>query len=280
MIIVGSSVAIGRLLLDYPTLTGQALRYGTAAVLLLVIARFFPASRPTWKQWGILLLLGATGLAFFNVCILIGLRHAEPAVIGTVIGAAPLGLAILGPLLRGRRPTVVLSVAAVVVVAGTALVQGLGRTDGVGLACAAGGLAGEVAFSLLAAAVLPSLGAVRVAAYSCVTAVPVLLVGALVAGEVPRLPSFDESMALAYMAVLMTVVAFLAWFLGLQRLGVERAGILVGILPLATLATASIMDGKLPGPGPATGVVIVAVGLALPTLRSRPLFMIKGPSQS
>ncbi|WP_064741904.1 DMT family transporter [Hamadaea tsunoensis] len=275
MLIVGSSVAVSRLVTGYPLLTGQALRYAAAAVLLLGLARFFPAptrTRPTRRELALLAALGATGLALFNACILIGLRHAEPAVIGTAIGAAPLTLALLGPLLSGRRPATLLVAAAGVVLAGTALVEGLGRTDAIGLAAAAGALACETAFSLLAAPLLPALGAVRVSAYACLLAVPLLGLAAVVTGEPAawRLPTVVETAGLAYLAVLMTVVAFVAWFLGLQRLGVEQAGIIVGVLPLATLAATSIMDGHLPGLGTTAGVLVVAAGLALPHLPLRP----------
>jgi drug/metabolite transporter (DMT)-like permease len=272
MILVGSSVSVSQLLLDYPLLTGQGIRYSAAAVMLFAIARLFPSfgagsspTPPNRRELAVLTTLAATGMAAFNACIMIGLRHADPAVVGTVIGAAPLGLALLGPLLRGTRPTVRLVAAAAVVVGGTALVQGTGQADLIGLAAAAGALVGEVAFTLLAAAVLPRLGAVRVAAWSSALAAPLLIVGGLVAGEASRLrlPTSSELGALAYLAVLMTVVAFVVWFAGLQRLGVERAGMIVGVMPIATLATAAIMAGALPGAGPTLGVLTVAGGLAL-----------------
>jgi drug/metabolite transporter (DMT)-like permease len=271
MILVGSSVAVSQLLLAYPMLTGQAIRYAVACLALFAISRLFPRfgtgrtprTRPTAREIGILTALAATGMAAFNACVMVGLRHADPAVVGTVIGAAPLGLALLGPMLRGVRPSARLVGAAAVVVGGTALVQGAGRADALGLLAAAGALAGEVAFSLLAAAVLPSLGAVRVAAWGSALAVPLLLAGGLAAGETLRRPSPTEIVALAYLAGFMTVAAFVVWFVGLQRLGVERAGMIVGVMPLATLATAAIMAGELPRPGQALGVLTVAAGLAL-----------------
>jgi drug/metabolite transporter (DMT)-like permease len=273
MVLVGSSVSVSQLLLEYPMLTGQAIRYAVACPALFAIARLLPRFgtgrtprvRPTAREIGILSALAATGMAAFNACVMVGLRHADPAVVGTVIGAAPLGLALLAPALRGVRPSARLVAAAAVVVGGTALVEGAGRADLLGLLAAAGALAGEVAFSLLAAAVLPSLGAVRVAAWSSALAVPLLLAGALAAGEwaALRWPSPTEIGALAYLAGLMTVAAFVVWFIGLQRLGVERAGMIVGVMPVATLTTAAIMAGELPRPGQALGVLTVAAGLAL-----------------
>jgi len=277
MVIVGSSVSISQLVVDYPHLTGKAARYALAALVLTAIARAAPGfltgsagparatGWPNRREWVLLTLLAATGLAAFNACILIALPHADPAVVGTFIGAAPLGLALLGPLLRGGRPTIRLIVAAGIVVGGTGLVQGNGRADTIGVLAALGALAGEIAFSLLAAAVLPRLGPVRVAAYSCALAVPLLLLAALPAGEIARwrLPSAVEATTLGYLAALMTVVAFLAWFTGLRQLGVERAGVLVGLMPVATLVTAAIQADRLPDPGQSAGVLVVAAGLAV-----------------
>ncbi|MEH1015372.1 DMT family transporter [Micromonospora sp. CPCC 206060] len=290
MVIVGSSISISQLILDYPPLTGQAVRYALAAAGLAAIARWWPRldptgaapptdtdtgtgtgttvaarSRPTGRELGLLTLLAATGLAGFNACVLIALRHSEPAMVGTVIGAAPLGLALLAPLLHGGRPAPRLLLSAGIVVTGTALVQGAGRTDAIGLLAAFGALGGEIAFSLLAAIVLPRLGAVRVAAYGCGLAVPLLLVAAVVAGEPARLrlPTAVEAATLVYLAGLMTVVAFVAWFLGLRRLGLARAGMLVGLMPVATLVTAAVQAGHPPGAVQATGVLVVAAGLAV-----------------
>ncbi|GIG89500.1 DMT family transporter [Plantactinospora endophytica] len=274
MVLVGSSVSISQLVLDYPHLTGQAARYALAAAVLFALVRRFPGllaggtpppGRPNRRELVMLTALALTGMAGFNACILVALPHADAAVVGTFIGAAPLGLALLGPLTGGRRPAVRLVAAAGIVVAGTALVQGSGRADAIGIVASLGAFGGEIAFSLLAAAVLPRLGPVRVAAWSCALAVPLLLVAAIPAGELGRLrlPTGTETAAFGYLAAMMTVVAFLAWFTGLRKLGVERAGVLVGVMPIATLLTAAVQAGRLPDPGQTAGVLVAAVGIAV-----------------
>ncbi|BCJ76076.1 hypothetical protein CS0771_56200 [Catellatospora sp. IY07-71] len=270
MMILGGSVSLSRLVLDYPILTGQALRYALAAALLAALLRLFPrlggmtpAPRPTGRESALLAAVALMGLALFNTLLLTALDHADAAVVGTVVGAAPLGLALAGPLLRGARPAARLVIAAGIVAVGTALVHGAGAADGVGLAAALGTLVCEVSFSLLAAAVLPRLGAVRVSAYSCALAVPMLVVAALATGEWARLrmPTATEALILLYLAVMMTVVAFLAWFTGLRLLGVERAGMFTGLVPAATLAVAALQDQTLPGLTQTVGVLVVAAGL-------------------
>jgi drug/metabolite transporter (DMT)-like permease len=206
--------------------------------------------------------LAATGLAGFNVCLLAALRHADAPVVGTIVGATPLLLAVLGPALRRQRPSPRLVAAATVVVAGAALVEGGGNADAAGLAYALGALAGEAAFSLLAAPLLPRLGPVRVSAWTCALAVPMLAAGAVLAGEPLRMPRSGELAALLYLGLVLTVLAFMAWYAGLARLGVERAGICFGIMPVAALAATAVLDGRVPPPAQITGVLLVGAGLA------------------
>ncbi len=273
MTILGTSFPVSRVLTGYPTLTGQAGRYLVAAALLGALVRRSGGRPPDRRDLLRLAGLAATGLAAFNVCVLAALRHADPAVLGTVVGGTPLLLAILGPLLaasrrdlsgrRRPRPSPRVVGCGAVVVAGVALVQGGGHANGAGLCWALGALAGEVLFSLLAAPLLGHLGPVRVSAWACALAVPQLAVAALVTGEWHRLraPTAAEGAALLYLAVVLTVVAFLCWYGGLRRLGVERAGMFAGLLPVATLAGSALIDHTAPARGALLGTLVVAAGL-------------------
>jgi drug/metabolite transporter (DMT)-like permease len=265
-LVVGGSVAISESLTDYPVLGGQALRYGAAALLLAIPAllrqRRTPA-RLTGRDLARLAAVAATGLAGFNICLLEALRHADPAVVGVVVGCSPLLLALGGALTAGRSPSARLLLAAALVAGGAALVQGAGHATAQGLAWSVGALLGEVAFSLLAAPLLPRLGPLRLSAAVCALATPMLAGGGLVLeGRLPA-PTATEATALAYLATAVTAGAFLAWYAGLAVLGVERAGILVGLMPIATLATAAALDARLPDPFQLAGVTTVAAGLAL-----------------
>src|SRR6266511_1673674 len=165
---------------------------------------------------------------------------------------------------RCGTPTPRLVGAATVVVAGAALVEGGGHADAAGLGYALGALAGEAAFSLLAAPLLPRLGPVRVSAWTCALAVPMLLGSAVVAGEPRRwrVPLPGEVAALAYLGLVLTVLAFLAWYAGLARLGVERAGMCFGLMPVAALTATAVFDGRVPPVAQVAGVLLVGAGLS------------------
>jgi drug/metabolite transporter (DMT)-like permease len=234
MSMVGASLAVSTALLSYPFAAAQAVRYLVAAALFVLAARIrrVPVRRPTRREAVRLGLLAATGLVGFNACVLGALGSTEPAVVGVVVGIAPLLIAVGAPLSAGRGPRPALLVCAALVVGGVALVEGTGRTTAAGTLWAVGALAGEVAFTLLAAPLLPRLGPLSVSLHSCWYAGVALLV-ALPFAPLPR-PSAAQAGAAAYLAA-MTVLAFLGWYTCVARLGAERTGLLVGIMPVAAL---------------------------------------------
>jgi drug/metabolite transporter (DMT)-like permease len=123
-------------------------------------------------------------------------------------------------------------------------VQGAGGSMSfAGLVLSLGALACEAAFSLLAVPLIASLGPRSVSAYACLFAVPLLLaVGLGLDGrDALPLPSLEEAGALAYMAVVVTALAFVFWYSSVERLGIERAGLFGGIVPISALLSATAL---------------------------------------
>jgi drug/metabolite transporter (DMT)-like permease len=274
MLLVGSSVGVSSLLVDYPVLTGQATRYAVAAALLCVFGlatgRLVP---PTGGEAARLALLAMVGLAAFNVFLVLALESAEPAAVGVVVGGVPIALAILGPLQRRDSPRPTLIAAAVVVVAGAALVQGSGRASALGLLLSAFALLAEVAFTLLAVPVLPRLGPTTVSAAGCgLAAIQLAVAAPLLHGRAAfTIPSGTELFAIIYLAIVVTAIAFVLWYDGVYRAGSDIAGLFAGLIPVGALFTGWLVGtGKLDA-GQVIGTALVAAAitgaLALPSSR-------------
>ncbi len=250
VLLVGGSVAASSLLAGYPLLGGQALRYVAAAVLLAAWARLRgrPVPRPAGRDWIWLTGLAAVGMAGCSVGLVAATRAADPAAVGVVIGAAPLLIALAGPLAAGSRPSGRTLVAGVVVAAGAAAAQtggGMGRAWSGLLLCMAT-LAAVAASSLLATPLLPRLGSLTVSAYSCgLAAAQLFAAAALVqtAGGPPvlRAPSATQLAALTYLAVAVTAVVVVAWYAAVERLGVARTGLFNGLIPVTSLAAVAVV---------------------------------------
>ena len=267
MICVGGSVAVSGVLARAPVFTAEALRYAMACLILLGLARLTgrPLVRPRGTEWLWLAGIAVTGLVLFNVALVAGSRHAEPAVLGVAVACVPSLLAVIGPLLEGSRPRAGLVAAAVVVTCGAALVQGLGRTDAIGVAWAGVVFACEAAFTLLAIPVLGRHGPWGVSVHA--TWLAAVMFGAIGLvhegpGATARLGEQDW-LALAYLGVAVTAVAFVLWYSSVARLGAGRAGLLAGIAPVAAAATGVLLGGPAPRPLVWAGLAVVAAGLAL-----------------
>lgn len=275
MVLVGSSVAVSSLLDESPLMAVQALRYLMAAALLAVIAKVAgaPLRLPRGREWLWLAGVAATGLVLFNIALVEGVQHAEPAVIAVAVACVPVILGIVGPLLQGARPSSRVLVAGAVVTAGCLLVEGTGRAEPLGLVWAGVALACEAGFTLLAVPVLRRHGAWGVSFHSVwLGALMFAVLAPFVDGPsaLTRVDGTDLWVAV-YLAIAVTAAAFLLWYTAVDRMGAGRAGLLTGIAPVSAAFCGAWVVGVLPGLWVWTGIAVVIVGLAFGlTVRTPP----------
>jgi drug/metabolite transporter (DMT)-like permease len=223
----------------------------------------------TWigpREIALIVALGATGLVWFNICVVTATRYASPPMLSTIIATVPVVLAVAGPLQQGARPAGRTVLGAMVVTAGAGVATGLGNGGLAGVLWSVGALVGEACFSLLAVPLLPRLGAVRVSAYAAAVSVPMLLVAGLVADGPERMlavPTVDQVLALAYLGAFVTTIGFLVWYDALGRLGADRAGLFAGVMPVASLLTTMVLERRAPHPADVAGAVLVGAGVVV-----------------
>ena len=264
MVLVGGSVAVSQLLKSAPLFGSQCLRYAAAAVLLRVAAHVARVSlvRPRGTDWLWLTGIAATGLVLFNVAIVRGVAHAEPAVIAVSLACVPILLGVAGPWMQGRQPQLRVLVAAVVVTAGAVLVDGTGHSDAQGIGWAAIALVCEACFTLFALPLLPRIGAWGVSMHSVWIGAVMLAVLAVLFERDPARLTGSELGALAYLAVFVTVLAFVLWYSTVTSLGPDRVGLLIGIAPISAALVGMVTGSGVPGPPVWAGVAVVIAGLA------------------
>ena len=259
--VVGASFPVSEALVDYPFATGQMIRYAAGALILTAVLKG-RLGRPTPKELGLLALVAAVGMAGFNLAVLGAVKEIGATNTGVLIGASPVILALTSRT-RDRR----LITAAAIVVAGAAIVNGAdARISAVGTLIAVAGLGCEVGFTLLAAPLLPRLGPTRVAAWSAILATIQLAI--LTRGDVPT-PTHQEAAAIAYLAIITTALAFVLWFSAVQQLGAARAGLLVGLMPIAAVAIDAALNGRTPSTADLAGTALVAAGVAFGAMPAR-----------
>ncbi|MCV7288484.1 DMT family transporter [Mycolicibacterium wolinskyi] len=266
MTFVGGSVAVSGALADAPLHTAQALRYAIACMLLLAWVRLTdrPLRRPRGAEWLWLLGVTASGLVLFNVALVHGSQHAEPAVLAVAVACVPIALATVGPLLEGHRPHTRILFAALVVSVGAVVVEGLGRADAIGLAWAIVVFVCEAGFTLLAVPVLAAHGPAGVSVHTTWLAAAMFGVLALTTEGWRAAADFDagEVLAIGYLAVGVTAIAFILWYTCVRGLGTGRAGLLTGVAPVAAAVIGILLTGDIPGVAVWCGVGLIGCGLA------------------
>lgn len=253
--IVGASVPVTGMLEGYPVLTGQAMRYALGAVVLLLVARRLPM--PSWRDIPPLLGVVASGMLGFNALLIAAQQYAEPGFVAAVMGGSPVALALLS-----RQRTVSAVVGAVVVAAGIVLLSGGGSWHGPGLVLALLTMVGEVCFTLFAVGVVRRLGVLGVATWTCLLATVIgAVVGTFVGGW--QVPNTRQTFALVLLAVVVTALAFGLWYFAVNRLGSDRAGVLIGLMPVSGLATSVLLGLQELTLVSVVGVTTVALGCVI-----------------
>jgi len=267
MTFVGGSVAVSGVLADAPLNTAQALRYAIACLLLVAWVRVTRRRlhRPRGAEWLWLIGVAVTGLVVFNYALVYGSRHAEPAVLAVAVAGVPVALAAIGPLLEGRSPHARVLAAAVVVSAGAIVVEGFGRSDAIGLLWAVTVFVCEAGFTLLALPLLGRHGPEGVSVHTTWIAASMFAVLGLSTEGWRAATAFDvgDLLAIGYLAVGVTAVAFILWYSCVHWLGAGRAGLLTGIAPIAAAAIGVPLTGTMPGPAVWAGIALIAVGLVV-----------------
>ncbi|MFC5060282.1 DMT family transporter [Saccharothrix xinjiangensis] len=273
MALVGGSIGVSHTLVSAPLFTAQAVRYLAAIVVLALLARVLRVTvvRPRGREWLWLTGIAATGLVLFNVAVVRGVAHAEPAVIAVALACVPVLIGVVGPLLERRAPQARVLSAAAVVTAGSVLVEGAGRADAEGVAWAAVAMGCEAAFTLLAVPVLARHGAWGVSLHS-VWLGAVMCAGLAAAtegvGAVTALTA-DDWAAIAYLAVMVTAVAFVLWYSTVAALGSGQVGLLTGVAPVSAAVVGVALGARVPGPLVWVGMSVVVAGLAFGLWRRR-----------
>lgn len=261
-VLVGSSVPVTGLLAGYPVLSGQAVRYAIGAVALYVWLRSKGRRLPRigWRDLVGLAGMVGPGMLGFNAAILAAQRYAEPGFVAAMIGISPLALALLG----GRRTPAALA-GALIVGTGVVVLSGGGSWHGPGLLLSALPPIGEVLFTLAGASVVRKLGVLEACVLACGLAAVsgAVLSTAAHGGSAWPAPTGVQVAALLVLGILVTAVAFCAWYTCVSALGAGRAGVLIGLMPVAGFGASVLLGAQPVTTTGVVGAVLVGAGCAL-----------------
>jgi drug/metabolite transporter (DMT)-like permease len=257
---------------EVPPFTVAAVRFAVATVLLALWAgaRHGPIRAPGWGNLPLILAMGATAVAGYNIFFLYGLELA-PASDGAIIvpGFAPVFTVLLGwAVLREgvSRPAVaglVLAFAGLVFV-----VDPGGSLDSDRLAGAGLFVAGAVCWAiylLIGRPAIARFGAVTSTLYATATGLAMLIPFSLAEQGWSNLSEAgaDGWLPMLYLAVFGTVLAFVLFYEGVSRIGPARAASFAMLVPIFGVLASVVLLGEELAVNLVIGGVAIIAGLWL-----------------
>lgn len=242
-------------------LYGAALRALPAGLVLLALCRRLP--RGAW--WGRAALLGLLNVSVFFVLVYAASQLLPTSVASTVMAAAPLTMMLVAWPLVSERPGRAHLAGAVIGLGGVCLM----------LLTGAAGASAPGVLASVAAMLVSSFGHILTKRWNAgtdvlastawqLTAGGLLLlpVAAVVEGPPPTL-SPQALLAFAYVALVATALAFVAWFTGLRHLPAGTVG-LIGLLnPVTGVLLGTAVAGETLTGRQLCGLLLVLIGVVL-----------------
>ncbi|WP_066039371.1 DMT family transporter [Herbiconiux solani] len=249
---------------DVP-LWGAVLRALPAGLILLLVARQRPRGDWWWKS----LALGVLNVGAFFVLIYAASQLLPTSIASTVMATSAAVLLLLAWPLLGQRPGLFGIIGAAVGFAGVCVMLAQGGHGGSSAIEPLGILVS------LAAMLMSSVGFILTTRWAKEQRVLAVTSWQLVAGGLVVLPvaaalegpppALDPTALLgfAYVTVIATALAFLAWFTGLRHLPAGSVG-LIGLLnPVTGVLLGTLIAGEAFGPQQAIGTALVLGGVLL-----------------
>ena len=248
-------------------------RFAIASVFLVLLLRRSEGklSWPAKDQVFPVILLGLTGALLYNFFFLKGLKLIEAGRASVIIANNPIFIALFSAYFFRERLNLVKLIGIIISVGGAVIVISRGRILevfqgglGTGEIYIFGCVASWVAFSLIGKAVMNNLSPLRSVTFSSVAGALFLMVPAFLEGGFGFLEySFLEWTLIFYLGFFGTVLGFLWYYQGIQKIGPTRAGLFINFVPISGIVLAFIFLKEPITMSLLIGTVLVSSGVFL-----------------
>lgn len=258
----GASYVVTRELLPagHP-LWGAVLRAVPAGILLSVVAR----RRPTGSWWWRSVVLGTLTIGAFFVLVYVAATSLPASIASTLMAVSPATLMLLAWPLLGQRPRRAALVGAALGFVGVCamLLTGVVRPSPLGVLASLAAMTTSSVGFILSVRWRGDQDVLSMTAWQLVAGgIVVVPFAAIVEGAPPPLDG-REVAGFAYLTVVATAIAYVAWFFGLARLDAGAVG-LIGLLnPVTGVVLGTALAAETLSGLQLTGMVLVLVGILL-----------------
>ncbi|MBK8182119.1 MAG: DMT family transporter [Candidatus Competibacteraceae bacterium] len=249
-------------------------RFAIASVFLFFIARQTEGALPLPRkhQYVPLALLGLTGIVLYNYFFFKGLQSIEAGRASVIVAQNPIFIALLSAyffkesLTPTRLFAVFCSVVGAMIVITKGQVMAVFQSGfGVGELYLFGCIASWVTYSLLGKAVMTDLSPVLSVTYSVFIGTVIVFLLALAHGALSHCLSYSlaQWLSLFYLGLFGTVLGFIWFYQGIQRIGPMKSGLFINFVPISGALLGFLILGEPVTPSLAIGLLCVCTGLYL-----------------
>ena len=254
----------------------------SAAFLRFAIALFFLLWL-SWKTEGRLplpprrlflpiILLGMSGVFSYNFCFLSGLKHIEAGRASVIVANNPIFIALLSAYFFKERLTPLKIIGILFSILGALIVITKGNLSSIfhdslgrGELFILGTVASWVVYSLIGKALMKDLSPILSVTYSVLVGTIALFFPATLEGLFQDVVSYSAAAwaSLFYLGFFGTVLAFVWYYQGIQRIGPTRAGLFINFVPISGVLLASLLLGEALTASLLVGLLLVISGVYL-----------------
>jgi len=277
----GGTFIAGRVMsANLSPVTSAFLRFLLASTLLIffVNKKYGGLPKLNFSQIILVTCLGITGTAGYNFFFFSGLKYIAASRASLIISLNPSVITILSILIFKDKLTklkfagIILSLTgALIVISNGNLLEIFQGKIGLGESFILGCVVCWCTFSVLGKIVMKQLKPIIAITYACITGTFLLLIPALLAGELPQILNYDLAIwpSLFVLSFFGTVIAFTWFYEGIDKIGPSQAGIFINFVPVfATVLAVLILNEKL-YPSLLIGAVFVVTGVFLNNYRPK-----------
>lgn len=250
------------------------LRFAIASIFLVLLTWKIEGKLPALKKFQIIpvILLGMTGIFTYNVMFFKGLKIIQASRASLIIATCPVFITIFSAFFLKEKLNLTKGLGIVISVCGAVVAISKGNINrifetGLGLGelyifCC---VLSWVAYSLLGKTVMNNLSPLASVSYSAVVGAVALSIPAYFEGLFQNImnQSVPDWLCISYLGVFGTVIGFVWYYQGVERLGPTKAGLFINFVPIFAILCAFFILQEPITPSLAVGTVLVISGVYL-----------------
>lgn len=265
---------------DLTPITVAFFRFFGASIILLPILfakRQWPKGVKL-KDWGMLLLLGLTGIFLYNIAFFMATKYAPVIKDSLFIGSNPILIVILSGLFLKEKITKrhVLGLASASIGAFYIIINGnfkgfieLGfqKIDWILLLA----VVCWALYSVLGKVAMNTFTPLQSTTFACVIGTILLFPFTIASTSIDALQSASLStwLWIIEMAALVTVVSFLIWYQGIKEVGAAKAALFINFMPISAVLMAAIFLDEKISYHHLIGALFIFAGVYIGTVKKR-----------